>query len=77
MEELRIKAFKIIDKNFEELLKAKQNGDIWKVHHLRDKIYNQICLLLELGLLKCIEWNFIYNAIMHVWNGKEVALCFG
>ncbi|WP_304960261.1 hypothetical protein [Thomasclavelia cocleata] len=77
MEDLKRKAFKIIDKNFEELLKAKQNGDIWNVHHLRNNIYIQIELLLDLGLLKRVEWNFIYNAITYIWNGKEVALCFG
>ena len=35
MEDLKRKAFKIIDKNFEELLKAKQNGDIWNVQYKR------------------------------------------
>lgn len=77
MEDLKIKAFKIIDKNFEKLLKAKMNGDIWNMHHLRDKIDNQIELLLGLGLIEFVEWKFIYNAIVYVWNGKEVALCFG
>lgn len=63
MEELKEKAFRIIDLNFKVLFALKSKNKQSAAQSLARQLYGQISMLHDLDLITFENWKFLYNAI--------------